>query len=71
MWFEGVIRDHLDIGRPDQVALIFDRRSAETLPEGSAPESSDEAWTRSSVVITSRLVSSNISKTDALCGPKP
>jgi hypothetical protein len=25
-WFEGVIRDHLDIGRPDQVALIFDRR---------------------------------------------
>ena len=26
MWFEGVIRDHLDIGRPDQVMLIFDRR---------------------------------------------
>ena len=26
MWFEGVIRDHLDIGRPDQVSLIFDRR---------------------------------------------
>lgn len=26
MWFEGVIRDHLDIGRPDQVALVFDRR---------------------------------------------
>jgi hypothetical protein len=25
-WFEGVIRDHLDIGRPDQVALIFQRR---------------------------------------------
>lgn len=25
-WFEGVIRDHLDVGRPDQVALIFDRR---------------------------------------------
>jgi hypothetical protein len=24
-WFEGVIRDHLDIGRPDQVALIFQR----------------------------------------------
>jgi hypothetical protein len=26
MWFEGVIRDHLDIGRPDQMSLIFDRR---------------------------------------------
>lgn len=25
-WFEGVIRDHLDIGRPDQVSLIFQRR---------------------------------------------
>ena len=26
MWFEGVIGDHLDIGRPDQIALIFHRR---------------------------------------------
>src|SRR5579871_6503240 len=26
MWFEALIRDHLDIGRPDEVALIFDRR---------------------------------------------
>lgn len=25
-WFEAVIRDHLDVGRPDQVMLIFDRR---------------------------------------------
>jgi hypothetical protein len=25
-FFEGVIRDHLDIGRPSSVALIFDRR---------------------------------------------
>jgi hypothetical protein len=24
--FEGVIRDHLDVGRPDQIALIFHRR---------------------------------------------
>jgi hypothetical protein len=24
-FFEGVIRDHLDVGRPSQVALIFDR----------------------------------------------
>jgi hypothetical protein len=32
MWFEGVIRDHLDIGRPDQVALIFDRRVSRSTP---------------------------------------
>ena len=25
MWFEGVIRDHLDIGLPDQIAIIFGR----------------------------------------------
>jgi hypothetical protein len=25
-FFEGVIRDHLDIGRPSQVGLLFDRR---------------------------------------------
>ena len=24
-WFESVIRDHLDIGRPDQISLIFGR----------------------------------------------
>ena len=22
MWFEGVIRDHLDVGRPDQIAFF-------------------------------------------------
>ena len=26
MFFEEVIRENLDIGRPDQVSLIFDRR---------------------------------------------
>ena len=26
VFFEQVIRDNLDIGRPDQVGLIFDRR---------------------------------------------
>jgi hypothetical protein len=31
-WFEGVIRDHLDIGRPDQVCLIFQRRITRQTP---------------------------------------
>jgi DNA-binding transcriptional ArsR family regulator len=26
MWFEGVIRDHLDVGRPHEISLWFDRR---------------------------------------------
>jgi len=31
-FFEGVIRDHLDIGRPDQVVLIFDRKLTPRTP---------------------------------------
>jgi hypothetical protein len=32
MWFESVIRDHLDVGRPDQIALIFHRRVSSRTP---------------------------------------
>ena len=32
MWFERVIRDHLDVGRPDQIALIFQRRVTRCTP---------------------------------------
>jgi hypothetical protein len=32
MWFEGVIRDHLDVGRPDQIALIFGRPVSRRTP---------------------------------------
>ena len=31
-FFEGVIRDHLDLGRPDQVALIFERTITRRTP---------------------------------------
>jgi hypothetical protein len=31
-FFEGVIRDHLDVGRPDSVALIFNRRISSKTP---------------------------------------
>ena len=31
-FFEGLIRDHLDVGRPDQVALIFDRKVSSRTP---------------------------------------
>jgi hypothetical protein len=31
-WFEGVIRDHLDIGRPNEIALIFNRSVSRRTP---------------------------------------
>jgi hypothetical protein len=31
-FFEGLIRDHLDVGRPEQVALIFDRQVTRRTP---------------------------------------
>ena len=31
-FFEGVIRDHLDVGRPDQVSILFDRRVSRLTP---------------------------------------
>lgn len=31
-WFEGVIRDHLDVGRPSEIALIFDRAVSRRTP---------------------------------------
>lgn len=31
-FFEGVIRDHLDLGRPDEVALLFDRKVTRATP---------------------------------------
>lgn len=31
-FFEGVIRDHLDVGRPEQIVLIFNRRLSKRTP---------------------------------------
>jgi hypothetical protein len=31
-FFEGLIRDHLDVGRPDRVSILFDRRVNRTTP---------------------------------------
>ena len=50
IFFEQVIRDNLDIGRPDQVGLIFGRRiirkGREPRRASSAPGSSPRAWSR-------------------------
>lgn len=31
-WFEAIIRDNLDVGRPDRIQLIFDRRVTKATP---------------------------------------
>jgi hypothetical protein len=31
-WFEAVIRDNLDVGRPDRIQLVFDRRVTKKTP---------------------------------------
>lgn len=31
-WFDAAIRDHLDVGHPDKVALVFDRRICSRTP---------------------------------------
>ncbi len=50
VFFEEVIRENLDIGRPDQVSLVFDRRvltrGRRPTPGGSAPASSPRASRR-------------------------
>ena len=47
VFFENVIRENLDIGRPDQVSLIFDRQIINTWPEsdtGPVPDQSHHRW---------------------------
>ena len=39
-FFEEIIRDNLDLGRPDRVQLIFDRVVTKKTPGSSAPASS-------------------------------
>ncbi len=57
VFFEEVIRENLDLGRPDQVALIFDRRvirNGRTRPRaGSAPGSSPTGSSRRCTSTTS------------------
>lgn len=38
-FFEDVIRENLDAGRPDHVQLIFDRRVTRRTPRGTEPAS--------------------------------
>ena len=71
VFFEEVIRENLDIGRPDHVQLIFERRITEqtagrfrtrVITEGVAP--------RHCTSTTSVRESSSITRRAAYCGPR-
>jgi len=39
-WFEAAIGDHLDLGRPERVSLLVDRKVINRTPDASPPKSS-------------------------------
>jgi hypothetical protein len=75
IFFEQVIRDNLDLGRPDQVGLVFNRRvvtKGRTKTPGrfrtrSSPPGSSPACTST----TSTTRSSSTTRKAARCAPKP
>jgi hypothetical protein len=71
MWFEGVIRDHLDVGRPDQIALIFSVESLAVHRVDFVPACSTRESTPPCAAITDPHALSNTSKRDEPCVPKP
>ena len=75
IFFEQVIRDNLDLGRPDQVWLVFDRRihSRGIRPPraGSGPESSPKESPRACTWTTSTPPSSSTTRKDERYGPRP
>jgi hypothetical protein len=66
-FFEGLIRDHLDVGRPDQVAIIFDRKVTAAPPGRFGPRSSPAGSTPSCAATTARAGSSSTSRSTAPC----
>jgi hypothetical protein len=71
MWFEGVIRDHLDVGRPDQIALIFHRRVNRRTPGRFRTRVLTKGSTPPCVATTNPRGSSSISKGDGRYAPRP
>jgi hypothetical protein len=74
-FFEEVIRDNLDIGRPDRVQLIFDRRlirrGPNKTPAPFAPVCSQKASSPASASTTSAPRSSSTSSSPAPFAPRP
>jgi hypothetical protein len=75
IFFEQVIRDNLDIGRPDHLALVFGRRlfrKGPTRPRDvSAPGSSPTGSPRACTWTTGTPPSGATTRKDGRCGPRP
>jgi hypothetical protein len=70
VFFEEVIRENLDIGRPSQVQLIFDRRVNQTTPGRFRTRVITEGVIPSLHVDYKKLESSSITKRVARFAPK-
>jgi hypothetical protein len=71
LFFEQVIRENLDLGRPDEVQLIFDRRITRRTPGRMRTRILTQGVTPSLHVPTRTPASSNITRSSAPCAPKP
>ncbi len=71
IFFEEVIRENLDIGRPSQVSLVFDRKVSRRTPGQFRTRSSPTAWCLRCTSTTKRPASSNITRRDRRFAPKP
>ena len=70
-FFEEVIRENLDLGRPDQVQLIFDRRVSGRTPGRFRTRVITEGVTPSLHVDYKRTRIKQYHKEGARCGPRP
>jgi hypothetical protein len=75
IFFEQVLHDNLDIGRPDQVSLILtgasSARAAAAPRAGSAPGSSPTGSSRPCTSTTRTPRSSSTTNWGGRCGPRP
>ncbi len=70
-WFEQTIRDQLDLGRPDKIQIMFDRKVTSRTPgAGSKRRSSAKASSRSSKRTTS-IPRSSSQLQACNCAPDP
>jgi hypothetical protein len=71
VFFEEVIRENLDVGRPDQVQLIFARRVTRQTPGRFRTRLLTDGWCRRCTSTTSTRASSSTTRRGAPCAPRP
>ena len=71
IFFEEVIRENLDIGRPSQVSLVFDRKVSRRTPGRFRTRVITDGVVLRCTLITRRPASSNTTRRDRRFAPKP